>query len=655
MKNIRFILYVSMLLIFPFVGKSETDPDWSCDIHAYQYDMSVYLSLQKDGESVLGDYLVAAFCGEECRGIAELQTVKEATFYYIRIRSQKSSGESISFKVYDRSVGKEQKASGTLSFASLEQVGYPSQPWILTLPTVVDPENGLDDIDETTQEIVLTGTWTQEKIDQLIERIHKEGDGGNSELSTVDMGEVIFDDNVSLDGLFSNCENLTSVILPDLSAVEQVPDNTFEGVNPNCLVFVTDDQKVPDTWREQVNVVVDGEIEQLVLVEDKPFHSPLPFYAEQAVYRRTFTNNRPEENPTEAGWETICLPFDVNIVMYGKNELVPVLAAGEVSDGDFHIATLTDRGFELFSGKDGICMEANTPYVLNMISPDGIAIEGEVSFIAKGGVQIAATQPCYIKGNSQQSLVGVYRLTNSGKNDYVMNEKGDAFVKSDMSVPPFEAFLRSQTGSSSSVPVVLFIPVSGVQLPFKVMSIEVGETVTFTVMVTPENATNPNVIWSSSDKRVATVSSSGLVTGVKAGTTTITVRTEDGDFTATCVVTVTKDNDSNPDSPDDPDNPVDPDPDVPDNPDDPTDNESVKTMSIQVYPTQVVDYVHVGVLPAKSHLILFNIAGKPVRQMLSCEGNVDLFMGDQPAGFYLLYIIMGEKEKQVVKLIKRNR
>lgn len=655
MKNIRFILYVSMLLIFPFVGKSETDPDWSCDIHAYQYDMSVYLSLQKDGESVLGDYLVAAFCGEECRGIAELQTVKEATFYYIRIRSQKSSGESISFKVYDRSVGKEQKASGTLSFASLEQVGYPSQPWILTLPTVVDPENGLDDIDETTQEIVLTGTWTQEKIDQLIERIHKEGDGGNSELSTVDMGKVIFDDNVSLDGLFSNCENLTSVILPDLSAVEQAPDNTFEGVNPNCLVFVTDDQKVPDTWREQVNVVVDGEIEQLVLVEDKPFHSPLPFYAEQAVYRRTFTNNRPEENPTEAGWETICLPFDVNIVMYGKNELVPVLAAGEVSDGDFHIATLTDRGFELFSGKDGICMEANTPYVLNMISPDGIAIEGEVSFIAKGGVQIAATQPCYIKGNSQQSLVGVYRLTNSGKNDYVMNEKGDAFVKSDMSVPPFEAFLRSQTGSSSSVPVVLFIPVSGVQLPFKVMSIEVGETVTFTVMVTPENATNPNVIWSSSDERVATVSSSGLVTGVKAGTTTITVRTEDGDFTATCVVTVTKDNGSNPDSPDDPDNSDDPDPDVPDNPDDPTDNESVKTMSIQVYPTQVVDYVHVGVLPAKSHLILFNIAGKPVRQMLSCEGNVDLFMGDQPAGFYLLYIIMGEKEKQVVKLIKRNR
>ena len=47
MKNVGFILYVSLLLLFPFAGKAATDPDWSCDIHAYQYDMSVYLSLQK--------------------------------------------------------------------------------------------------------------------------------------------------------------------------------------------------------------------------------------------------------------------------------------------------------------------------------------------------------------------------------------------------------------------------------------------------------------------------------------------------------------------------------------------------------------------------------------------------------------------------------
>ena len=157
---------------------------------------------------------------------------------------------------------------------------------------MVDPEDGLDGIDETTQEIVLTGTWTQEKIDQLAEKIHRGDESGNNALSTVDMSEVALPHDVSLEGLFTDCSNLTSVILPDLSNLDQISPDVFEGTNPNCLVFVEDGQAIPETWREQVNVVVDGNIGQLVLVEEKPFHSPLPFYAEQAVYRRTFTDNR---------------------------------------------------------------------------------------------------------------------------------------------------------------------------------------------------------------------------------------------------------------------------------------------------------------------------------------------------------------------------
>ena len=74
---------------------------------------------------------------------------------------------------------------------------------------------------------------------------------------------------------------------------------------------------------------------------------------------------------------------------------------------------------------------------------------------------------------------------------------------------------------------------------------------------------------------------------------------------------------------------------------------------VQVYPTQVADYVHVGVLPAKSRLILFDFTGKQVKQVSSCEGNVDLFMGDQPSGFYLLHILAGDEQKKTVKLIKK--
>jgi hypothetical protein len=59
-----------------------------------------------------------------------------------------------------------------------------------------------------------------------------------------------------------------------------------------------------------------------------------------------------------------------------------------------------------------------------------------------------------------------------------------------------------------------------------------------TATIAPVNATNQNLTWSTSDGSKATVSSSGMVTAVSAGTATITVTTVDGGFTASCEVTV---------------------------------------------------------------------------------------------------------------------
>ena len=67
----------------------------------------------------------------------------------------------------------------------------------------------------------------------------------------------------------------------------------------------------------------------------------------------------------------------------------------------------------------------------------------------------------------------------------------------------------------------------------------VGETQTLTATVSPSNATNKTVTWSSSNTSVATVSSSGVVSAKAAGSATITVKTNDGNKTATCKVTVT--------------------------------------------------------------------------------------------------------------------
>ncbi|WP_455626833.1 Ig-like domain-containing protein [Parabacteroides johnsonii] len=638
MNYLYYMLYAGLLLLFPFAGKA-AEPDWSCDVHAYQYDMSLYLALQRDNQAVTGDFVVAAFCDEECRGVAELQSVGNTSFYYMRVRSNSESGEILSFKVYDRSEDKEVKISGSLRFVHLQQVGFPSQPWLLTLPAVVDSESGLDGIDENTQGIVLTGSWTQEKIDELEKRLHGETGGTNTGLSSVDMSEVVWEENVSLDGLFAGCDNLTSVVLPDLSSLSGVSTEAFAGSNPNCLVFLANGEGVPDVWSEDVNVIIAGEIDQLKLLEDKPFSTPFPFKAKQAVYQRTFTNNRPQGVTTEAGWETICLPFAVESVCLGEQELFPMDKDGTAPAGDFYMATLTSRGFELLDKSEACYMEANRPYLLNMVSPEGTSIEGIVSFMASGEIQIMPTQPYYIQESNSFNLVGTFTPFTAGNDVYEMNEEGNAFVRNDACIPPFEAYLQAKIESSSSIPVVLFVPISGIHLAPSTVTVEEDKTIQLSATIFPENATNKNVVWTSSNERAATVSSSGMVRGVKEGTTTITVRTEEGGFTAVCAVTVIKK--SNPDNPDGGD------------PDDPTANENMETLTIQVYPTQVSDYVHVGVLPAKSRLALFDLAGRQVKQVAPCEGDVDFYMGDQPSGIYLLYILVGEEQKKTVKLIKK--
>ena len=80
--------------------------------------------------------------------------------------------------------------------------------------------------------------------------------------------------------------------------------------------------------------------------------------------------------------------------------------------------------------------------------------------------------------------------------------------------------------------------VSGVSVEPKTVSIYKTQTTTLTASVLPSTATNKAVTWSTNNKDVAVVSSSGVVTGVSNGTAVITVKTADGGYTAQCTVIV---------------------------------------------------------------------------------------------------------------------
>lgn len=81
------------------------------------------------------------------------------------------------------------------------------------------------------------------------------------------------------------------------------------------------------------------------------------------------------------------------------------------------------------------------------------------------------------------------------------------------------------------------INVTGVQLNKESIELNIDETEQLIATVSPDDATNKELIWSSENDEIATVSN-GLVTAVSDGTTTITVETVDGNKTDSCEVIV---------------------------------------------------------------------------------------------------------------------
>ncbi|MGE7760197.1 Ig-like domain-containing protein [Peribacillus sp. NPDC097895] len=109
-------------------------------------------------------------------------------------------------------------------------------------------------------------------------------------------------------------------------------------------------------------------------------------------------------------------------------------------------------------------------------------------------------------------------------------------------VGPGQAIITVTTEEGSftaSATVNVSIPVTGISLdPASLDLIVGGKDGTLTGTISPSNATNKNVTWSSSDSSVATVDN-GVVHPVGAGKAIITVSTEDGSFTASATITVT--------------------------------------------------------------------------------------------------------------------
>jgi xyloglucan-specific exo-beta-1,4-glucanase len=99
----------------------------------------------------------------------------------------------------------------------------------------------------------------------------------------------------------------------------------------------------------------------------------------------------------------------------------------------------------------------------------------------------------------------------------------------------------SVNGIRYSMPLVVILPVKSLSLNKSSDTIEISGSIQLTAKVLPADASDPSVLWSSSDDGVAIVGETGLVTGISEGSSVITASSADGKVKAECEITVVTD------------------------------------------------------------------------------------------------------------------
>lgn len=130
----KIFLSVILTMVFSISSLAE-EVDWTFDPYQYEYDMTVYVGMNADGNQNVDmtDYTIGVFLGDECRGIVEVKNVNGHTYGYLRARSSTPGAptfptEELTFKVVKNSTQRTAKCEAKVTFKPGDVLGMPSSP-----------------------------------------------------------------------------------------------------------------------------------------------------------------------------------------------------------------------------------------------------------------------------------------------------------------------------------------------------------------------------------------------------------------------------------------------------------------------------------------------------------------------------------------------
>lgn len=211
-----------------------------------------------------------------------------------------------------------------------------------------------------------------------------------------------------------------------------------------------------------------------------------------------------------------------------NTSIVTVSADGTVHGVKEGTATVTAR-----TKSGGKTATITVKVIIPKVQVNGISLNKTATTLNIGSTEklIATITP------SNASNKGI---TWSSSNASVVTVTSDGTIKGIKEGTATVTAMTNDGGKTASTTVTVApVAVTSVSLNKTSTSIKVGATEKVTATVSPSNATNKNVTWSSSNTAIATVATDGTIRGISVGTAIITVRTTDGNKTASITVTVT--------------------------------------------------------------------------------------------------------------------
>jgi uncharacterized protein YjdB len=162
-------------------------------------------------------------------------------------------------------------------------------------------------------------------------------------------------------------------------------------------------------------------------------------------------------------------------------------------------------------------------------------------------------------GNYDAEEIKGVQFINNIIRDPLLNDIANADYKPNVNSPAYSAgmkidepkfdffgkpFKNQRTiGAIESDSISNIVKVNSIMLNLDSLKINIGDNYQLNANILPKNADNQNVIWKSSDTKIAGVSATGLVTAIESGNAKIIVVSEDGGFADTCDLIVKKSTD----------------------------------------------------------------------------------------------------------------